>query len=141
MRQPAEADGALTVTIATRRPCASRPIYPVAIAAIAVRLNGRMGHGRQGASRRDAAAARVEIAGFDIQFGVIERFFGPRGREFGEVGPKLLSDYIASDAGAELRERVFSPMFFNAIDWTEVDRFDKPISELADYLNDERVFH
>ncbi|HLQ90069.1 MAG TPA: glycosyltransferase [Xanthobacteraceae bacterium] len=70
----------------------------------------------------------------------IERFFGPTGWEFGEVGPKLLSDYIASDAGAELRERVFSPMFFNAIDWTEVDKFDQPIAELADYLNDERVF-
>jgi len=31
-------------------------------------------------------------------------------------------------------------MFFNAIDWTETDRFDKPLSELSDYLNDERVF-
>jgi hypothetical protein len=31
-------------------------------------------------------------------------------------------------------------VFFNPIDWTEIDRFDKPIAELADYLNDERVF-
>ena len=30
-------------------------------------------------------------------------------------------------------------MFFNAIDWTEVDRFNQPVAELADYLNDERV--
>ncbi|MDX8482046.1 glycosyltransferase [Mesorhizobium sp. VK24D] len=70
----------------------------------------------------------------------IWRFHEARGKEFGDVGPKLLSDYIASDAGAELRDRVFSPMFFNSIDWTELDRFDKPIAELADHLNDERVF-
>ncbi|MBV8188761.1 MAG: tetratricopeptide repeat protein [Alphaproteobacteria bacterium] len=70
----------------------------------------------------------------------IERFFGASGWEFGVVGPKLLSDYLASQAGAPLRERLFSPMFFNAIDWTETDRFDKPLAELADYLNDERVF-
>ena len=62
------------------------------------------------------------------------------GDEFGDVGPKLLSDYIASDAGAELRDRLFSPMFFNSIDWTEIDRFNQPIAELAEYLNDERVF-
>jgi hypothetical protein len=70
----------------------------------------------------------------------IDRFQRAEGREFGEIGPKLLSDYIASDAGAELRERLFSPVFFNSIDWTEIDRFDKPIAELADFLNDERVF-
>jgi glycosyltransferase involved in cell wall biosynthesis len=70
----------------------------------------------------------------------IERFDVQRGRVFGDIGPKLLSDYIASEAGAELRERVFSPMFFNPIDWTEIDRFDQPISELTDYLNDDRVF-
>jgi hypothetical protein len=70
----------------------------------------------------------------------IERFHAASGWEFGMVGPKLLSDYIASEAGAELRDRVFGPMFFNAIDWNELDRFDKPIAELADYLNDERVF-
>jgi hypothetical protein len=70
----------------------------------------------------------------------IDRFFAAPGRVFGDVGPKLLSDYIASDAGAELRDRLFSPVFFNPIDWTEIDRFDQPISELADYLNDERVF-
>ena len=29
------------------------------------------------------------------------------------VVPKLLSDYIASDAGAELRDRLFDPAFFN----------------------------
>ncbi|MER8811268.1 glycosyltransferase [Mesorhizobium australicum] len=70
----------------------------------------------------------------------ISRFHDASGKEFGDIGPKLLSDYIASDAGAELREWVFSPMFFNTIDWNEIDRFEKPITELADYLNDERVF-
>ncbi|UCI09543.1 glycosyltransferase [Mesorhizobium sp. B1-1-8] len=70
----------------------------------------------------------------------IERFHAGHGKDFGDVGPKLLSDYIASDAGAELRDQVFSPMFFNAIDWMEIDRFEKPITELADYLNDERAF-
>ncbi|TPK71264.1 hypothetical protein FJ527_26900 [Mesorhizobium sp. B2-4-18] len=70
----------------------------------------------------------------------IERFHAAHGKEFGDIGPKLLSDYIASDAGAALREWVFSPMFFNTIDWNEIDRFEKPIGELADYLNDERVF-
>ncbi|MDG4875015.1 glycosyltransferase [Mesorhizobium sp. WSM4935] len=70
----------------------------------------------------------------------IERFHAAPGKEFGDIGPKLLSDYIASDAGSELHDQVFSPMFFNSIDWTETDRFEKPISELADYLNDDRVF-
>ncbi|WP_198019252.1 glycosyltransferase [Mesorhizobium sp. LNHC229A00] len=70
----------------------------------------------------------------------ISRFHDTSGKEFGDIGPKLLSDYIASDAGAELREWVFSPMFFNTIDWNEIDRFEKPITELADYLSDERVF-
>jgi glycosyltransferase involved in cell wall biosynthesis len=70
----------------------------------------------------------------------ISRFHDASGREFGDIGPKLLSDYIASDPGAALRECVFSPMFFNPIDWTEIDRFEKPTAELADYLNDERVF-
>lgn len=70
----------------------------------------------------------------------IERFFGDSGKGFGEIGPRLLSDYIASDAGAELREWVFGPMLFNPIDWTEISEFDKPLSQLADYLNDERVF-
>jgi Glycosyltransferase sugar-binding region containing DXD motif len=70
----------------------------------------------------------------------IDRFFEARSWEFGMVGPKLLSDYVASDAGAELRERLFSPMFFNSIDWTEIDRFDKPLWKLTDHLNDERVF-
>ncbi|UCI19170.1 hypothetical protein FJ970_29815 [Mesorhizobium sp. B2-1-8] len=70
----------------------------------------------------------------------IERFHTAHGKEFGDIGPKLLSDYIASDAGDALREWVFSPMFFNTIDWNEIDRFEKPIAELADYLNDDRVF-
>lgn len=70
----------------------------------------------------------------------IERFHAAHGKEFGDIGPKLLSDYIASDAGAALREWVFSPMFFNTIDWNEIDRFEKPIAELTDYLNDDRVF-
>jgi hypothetical protein len=70
----------------------------------------------------------------------MDRFHEVRGKEFGDIGPKLLSDYIVSDAGYELLDWVFSPVFFNPIDWTEIDRFDKPIGELADYLNDERVF-
>lgn len=70
----------------------------------------------------------------------IERFFAAETWEFGLIGPKLLSDYVASPAGAELRQFLFSPMLFNAIDWMEIDRFDKPASELADYLNDDRLF-
>jgi hypothetical protein len=31
-------------------------------------------------------------------------------------------------------------MLFNSIDWTENSIFEKPLPELADYLNDERVF-
>lgn len=69
----------------------------------------------------------------------MERFVASP-REFGDVGPKLLSDYIASDAGAELREWVFSPVLFNSIDWTETELFKRPPSQLADYLNDDRVF-
>ena len=70
----------------------------------------------------------------------LDRFFAERGTEFGDIGPKLLSDYVTSDEGAELQKWLFSPMLFNAIDWTEVDRFNQPVAELADYLNDERVF-
>jgi hypothetical protein len=70
----------------------------------------------------------------------IDRFHGTQARDFGDIGPKLLSDYIASDAGRGLLDCVVSPVFFNPIDWTEIDRFDKPISQLADYLNDDRVF-
>jgi len=70
----------------------------------------------------------------------IKHFHDPSSKQFGDIGPKLLSDYIASDAGAELQRWVFSPMLFNSIDWMEIDRFDRPIAELADYLNDERVF-
>ena len=46
-------------------------------------------------------------------------------------GPKLPSDYIASADGRELQEHLFSPAFFNPIDWTEVDRFDRPVAQLA----------
>jgi hypothetical protein len=70
----------------------------------------------------------------------VDRFFAGGVRAFGDVGPKLLSDYIASEQGAGLQDWVFSPMLFNAIDWTEIDRFDKPLAENADYLCDERVF-
>ncbi|MBR1202631.1 MULTISPECIES: FkbM family methyltransferase [unclassified Bradyrhizobium] len=59
---------------------------------------------------------------------------------FGDIGPKLLSDYIASSEGQELRASVFSPVLFNSIDWTEVNAFQRPASELANYLNDNRVF-
>jgi len=70
----------------------------------------------------------------------VDRFFSASGKEFGDIGPKLLSDYVASKEGAQLRDRLFSPMFFNSIDWTEIGLFEKPVGELADYLNDERVF-
>ena len=70
----------------------------------------------------------------------IDRFFQSGGKEFGDIGPKLLSDYVMSGAGAELRGWLFSPMLFNSIDWTEVEKFNQPLGELADYLNDERVF-
>jgi glycosyltransferase involved in cell wall biosynthesis len=70
----------------------------------------------------------------------IALFFDKTEGKFGDVGPKLLSDYVASDEGAELRKWVFSPMFFNSIDWTETHRFDRPVGEAALYLNDERVF-
>jgi hypothetical protein len=69
----------------------------------------------------------------------LDRCFSAEGWEFGEVGPKLLSDYIASTEGAPLRRWVFSPMLFNTIDWTEIDLFERPVAELADYLNDDRV--
>ena len=70
----------------------------------------------------------------------IARFFGSGGKTFGDIGPKLLSEYFASETGAELQDWVFSPMLFNSIDWTELDQFDRPFSGLAEYLNDERVF-
>ncbi len=69
----------------------------------------------------------------------LERFFAAHDTTFGDIGPKLLSDYIASDEGAALQEWLFSPMFFNSLDWTEVERFNQPIDTLADYLNDERI--
>jgi glycosyltransferase involved in cell wall biosynthesis len=70
----------------------------------------------------------------------IHRFFQSGGKEFGDIGPKLLSEYVMSDAGAELRDWLFSPMLFNSIDWTEVEKFNQPLGELGDYLNDARVF-
>jgi len=70
----------------------------------------------------------------------VKHFYQPHGKEFGDIGPKLLSDYIASGDGAELQDWVFGPMFFNAIDWTELDRFDMPLAALGDFLNDDRVF-
>lgn len=70
----------------------------------------------------------------------LDRFFRSPHRLFSSAGPELLSEYIASTAGAELRSWVFSPMFFNSIDWTEIDRFNQAFSALADYLNDDRVF-
>lgn len=69
----------------------------------------------------------------------LQHFFDASGLAFGDVGPKLLSDYVASQAGAELRSWLFSPMFFNAVDWTESDHFHRPLGDLADYLNDDRV--
>jgi len=69
----------------------------------------------------------------------LERSFAASGNTFGDVGPKLLSDYIVSEEGAPLQKWLFSPMFFNALDWTEVDQFNRPVADLADYLNDPRV--
>jgi LPS sulfotransferase NodH/glycosyltransferase involved in cell wall biosynthesis len=70
----------------------------------------------------------------------IDRFLKSSSTTFGDAGPKLLSDYLLSEEGRELRPWLFSPMFFNPIDWTERDRFARPLSELGDYLGDERVF-
>ena len=42
------------------------------------------------------------------------------GKEFENIGPKLLSDYVASETGLSLG---YSLAFFNAIDWTETDNF------------------
>ena len=39
-----------------------------------------------------------------------------------------------------MRQRLFSPMLFNAIDWMEVDRFDQRTAALGDYIGDARVF-
>lgn len=58
--------------------------------------------------------------------------------DFGILGPKLLTNYISSSAGAELRDWVFSPMFFNSINWDEIAQFNRPIRELSAYF-DERV--
>ena len=66
--------------------------------------------------------------------------FASRRTAFGDIGPRLLSHYIASDFGAELRDWVFSPVLFNSIDWTETELFKRPRSELSDYLDDDRVF-
>ena len=85
--------------------------------------------------------ARPRSRHFEALFGgAIECCFKSGRRSFGDVGPLLVSDYVASNAGAELRDWVFSPVLFNSIDWTETDLFNKPVSQLADYLNDERVF-
>ncbi len=59
---------------------------------------------------------------------------------FGEIGPKLLSDYVMSREGAALQQWLFSPVLFNPIDWTETEQLHRPLAELADYLNDDRVF-
>lgn len=61
-------------------------------------------------------------------------------RAFGDVGPKLLTDYVMSPEGAELRDWVFSPMLFNSVDWTEIEAFGRPIQELAEHLNSDRVY-
>jgi hypothetical protein len=58
---------------------------------------------------------------------------------FGDIGPKLLSDYIEASDGSDLRRWLFSPMFFNSIDWTETHVLTQPLSDLAEYLNDDRV--
>jgi hypothetical protein len=66
--------------------------------------------------------------------------FTSRRTAFGDIGPRLLSHYVASDTGAELRDWVFSPVLFNSIDWTETELFKRPPSQLSDYLRDDRVF-
>jgi tetratricopeptide (TPR) repeat protein len=70
----------------------------------------------------------------------LELFASGRGRNFGDVGPKLLSEYVISKQGRSLLDSVFSPMFFNSLDWTESELFRKPIDQLGDFIGDERVF-
>jgi hypothetical protein len=84
--------------------------------------------------------ARPRSSHIEALYRLSMAIFESRRREFGDIGPRLLSHYIASDAGAELRDWVFSPVLFNSIDWTETDLFDRPPSQLSDYLNDDRVF-
>ena len=69
----------------------------------------------------------------------INNFSNSKRRKFGDIGPRLLSDCVISGMGTELRQWVFSPVFFNSIDWTEVENLNRPFSALADYLNDSRV--
>lgn len=66
-------------------------------------------------------------------------FTSSHSTDFGDIGPKLLSDYIASPEGGELRNWLFSPVFFNSIDWTEIQLLDKPLISMGSYLNDDRV--
>ena len=70
----------------------------------------------------------------------MDRLFKLRRTSFAAIGPELLSEYIGSAAGAELKDWVFSPMFFNPIDWSEIELLKRPISTLSDYLSDERTF-
>jgi hypothetical protein len=69
----------------------------------------------------------------------LDRFVRTR-RTFAAIGPELLSEYIGSAIGTELKDWLFSPMFFNPIDWNEIELFKQPISALSDYLSDERTF-
>jgi hypothetical protein len=68
------------------------------------------------------------------------RIFESQKRSFGDIGPRLLSHYIASDEGAELCDWLFSPVLFNSIDWTEIALFNRPPSQVSVLLSDERVF-
>jgi hypothetical protein len=72
---------------------------------------------------------------YDIALGLLSK---SSRLDFGVLGPKLLTNYISSSAGAGLRDWVFSPMFFNSINWDEIAQFERPISELSAYF-DERV--
>ena len=59
---------------------------------------------------------------------------------WGDVGPELLSRYVASAHGRELQNWLASPMFFNSINWNELASFDQPVKELGVYLNDRRLY-
>jgi hypothetical protein len=70
----------------------------------------------------------------------ITRFFDGHGRAFGKWGPSSCPTTSPRPTATNYKNSCFSPVLFNPIDWTEVDHFDRPVAQLADYLNDERMF-
>jgi hypothetical protein len=84
--------------------------------------------------------ARPRSRHIEALYGLSMRIFESGKTAFGDIGPRLLSHYIASDAGAELCAWVFSPVLFNSIDWTETALFSRPPSDVSVLLSDDRVF-